>query len=193
MEKYDVLEPDYFYHIYNRGNNKEDLFVENENYLHFLNLIKKHLITVADVYAYCLMKNHFHLLIRMKSKEELNLNDIKLDKLSQPFSNTFNAYSKAINKKYNREGSLFKVRFKRERITDLDYLRNVVVYIHLNPLKHNFTDDFRNYPFSSYSAMVSNKSTALKREQVLELFDGTVNFEYVHKEMASKGNFEDFD
>lgn len=143
MEKYDALEPDHFYHIYNRGNNKENLFFEHSNYLHFLNLTKKHIVPIADVYAYCLLKNHFHFLIKMKSIEELKLmNKVNLDKLSQPFSNLFNGYTKAINKKYNREGSLFKVRFKRNRITDLDYLRNVISYIHLNPKKHGFTDNY---------------------------------------------------
>ena len=52
MEKYDILEPDCFYHIYNRGNNKEDLFLEPENYSHFLNLVKTHIIEIADIYAY---------------------------------------------------------------------------------------------------------------------------------------------
>lgn len=193
MEKYDVLEPDYFYHIYNRGNNKENLFVEDENYNHFLNLIKKHIVPMADVYAYCLMKNYFHLLVKIKSINELNSNNFNVDKLSQPFSNIFNAYSKAINKKYNREGSLFKVRFKRERITDLEYLRNVVAYIHLNPVKHNFTDDFSQYQYSSFKAILSNKSTLLKREQVLELFDNRNNFRYVHQLKERKDDFEVFD
>jgi hypothetical protein len=49
MEKYDVLEPDYFYHIFNRGNNKENIFKESENYFHFLELLKKHILTIADV------------------------------------------------------------------------------------------------------------------------------------------------
>jgi putative transposase len=97
MEKYDVLEPDYFYRIYNRGNNKGDLFFENSNYKHFLKLLKKHIVPIADIYAYCLLKNHFHLLIKIKSSEELS--GTNKNKLSQPFSNLFNAYTKAINKK----------------------------------------------------------------------------------------------
>ncbi|MGJ8744156.1 transposase [Polaribacter sp.] len=194
MEKYDVLEPGHFYHIYNRGNNKENLFVEDSNYSHFLNLIKKHISPIADVYAYCLLKNHFHLLIKIKSSEELSsIKKINLDKLSQPFSNLFNAYTKAINKKYNREGSLFKVRFKRNRITDLNYLRNVNLYIHLNPLKHSFTENYQEYLYSSYKSILSSKPIILKREEVIELFDDKDNFIHVHKENEQSDNFKEIE
>ncbi len=193
MEKYDVLEPDHFYHIYNRGNNKENLFFEESNYLHFLNLVKKHIVPIADVYAYCLLKNHFHLLIKMKSIEELSSIKINLEKLSQPFSNLFNAYTKAINKKYNREGSLFKVRFKRNRITDVNYLRNVICYIHLNPYKHRFTNNYQEYLYSSFRSILSSKSTILKREEIIELFDDKENFKYVHLEFEKSNHFEELD
>ncbi len=135
MESYDVLEPDFYYHIFNRGNNKEDIFKADDNYFYFLKLLKKHIVPVADVYAYCMLKNHFHMVVRIKSVEELksSIKSFNENKLSQPFSNLFNAYTKAINKRFNREGSLFKVRFKRHRILDEDYLRNVIIYLHLNP------------------------------------------------------------
>ncbi len=129
MEKQDVLEHDCFYHIFNRGNNKENLFIEDENYFHFLKLIKNHLATIVDIYSYCLMKNHFHLVLKIKSKKEIE-SILPINKIHQPFSNLFNAYTKAINKKYNREGSLFKVRFKRERIETENYLMNVII---INP------------------------------------------------------------
>ena len=146
------------------------------------------------MYAYCLLKNHFHLLIKIKSVEELlSLNKINLDKLSQPFSNLFNAYTKSINKKYNREGSLFKVRFKRNRITDINYLRNVILYIHLNPVKHNFTNNFQKYTYSSYVSILSFKKTVLKRNEVIDLFEDSENFIQVHLESQKKGNFEELE
>lgn len=192
MEKYDVLEPDHFYHIYNRGNNKEDLFFESENYLHFLNLVKKHIVPMADIYGYCLLKNHFHFLIKIKSVEELtSIDKINLDKLSQPLSNLFNAYTKAINKKYNREGSLFKVRFKRNRITDINYLRNVICYIHLNPYKHGFTNNYKDYLYSSFKSFLSLKPTVLKRKEILELFEDKENFIQAHLEFEKNANFEE--
>ena len=93
-----------------------------------------------------------------------------------PFSNLFNAYTKAINKKYNREGSLFKERYKRKRITDEKYLMKNIIYIHLNSMKHRFSEDFRAYPHSSFNALISDKSTKLKRKDVLELFGSKENF-----------------
>jgi len=193
MEKYDILEPDCFYHIYNRGNNKEDLFLEPENYSHFLNLIKIHIIEIADIYAYCLLKNHFHLVLKIKSKTELPEKYHSGNNLSQPFSNLFNAYTKAINKWYGREGSLFKVRFKRERISDLNYLRNAIIYIHLNPVKHSFTKDYSAYLYSSFQSLISTKDTLLKRMEIFELFGDNKNFIFVHQEELKKGGFEDFD
>ena len=59
-----------YYHIYNRGNNRENLFVENGNYTYFLERYFKYIEPVACTYAYCLMRNHFHLLIRTKAEEE---------------------------------------------------------------------------------------------------------------------------
>jgi len=193
MEKQDILEPDCFYHIFNRGNNKENLFLEDDNYIHFLNLIKKHLIPIAEIYAYCLLKNHFHLAVKIKSKEELETENYKLDKLHQPFSNLFNAYTKAVNKKYNREGSLFKVRFKRERIKTEEYLRNVIIYIHLNPVKHKFIENYLDYKYSSINALLSQKPTSLMRKEVIELFYNRENFIFQHNEMFLKGNYEDFE
>ena len=192
MEKQDILEPDCFYHIFNRGNNKENLFIEYENYLHFLRLVKNHLIAVAEIYSYCLLKNHFHLVLKIKSKEEVE-KFFSIDKIHQPFSNLFNAYTKAINKKYNREGSLFKVRFKRERIETDDYLRNVIVYTHLNPVKHKIQDNYLDYKYSSYNSIVSDKPTLLLRDDILELFGGKENFIFQHKEIFLKGNYEDFE
>jgi putative transposase len=60
------MQPGSFYHIYNRGNNKQEIFFEEKNYHHFLNLFQKYLASFVDVYAYCLMPNHFHFLIRIK-------------------------------------------------------------------------------------------------------------------------------
>ncbi len=175
MEKQDFLEKGYFYHIYNRGNNKENLFLEEDNYTYFLNLISKYLLPISDIYAYCLLKNHFHILLRIKEET-----DVLENKLHLPFSNLFNAYTKSINKKYNREGSLFKERYKRKRITDEKYLMQNIVYIHLNPIKHGFYENFRGYPHSSFNALISEKPTKLKRKEVLELFGGKENFIDAH-------------
>ena len=172
--KYEVLVEDSFYHIYNCGNNKENIFIEEQNYSYFLKLAKKHLSKTSNILSYCLLKNHFHFLI--KTKEEIIPKEI-----SQSFSNLFNAYSKSINKKYGRSGSLFKDRFSRIKLDSEEYLKNLILYIHLNPSHHNFIDDFRKYKHSSYNSILSDKPTSLLREYVLNLFENKQNFIDAHK------------
>jgi REP element-mobilizing transposase RayT len=143
MEK---IEESQYYHIYNRGNNSEDIFFEQDNYLYFLKLLKKHIEPNCSVFCYCLLPNHFHLLLR--------IND-ELKNPSQQFSNLFNAYTKAINLKYNRTGSVFQKPFRRIKISKEEYLKSLVLYIHLNPEHHDISDDFSNYQFSSYKSIKS--------------------------------------
>lgn len=176
--KQDILEPGTIYHIYNRGNNKEDLFIEKKNYYYFLELVKKHLLPITDLYCYCLLKNHFHLLLRIKDTNDLP--DKFRSKPYLPFSNLFNSYAKSINKADNRTGSLFQEHLPRNRVTDENYLIQLVVYIHLNPVKHQFSKDYKQYPYSSYSSYKSNNEMYINNNYVMNLFDGIENFEYCH-------------
>ena len=64
------MQPGCFYHIYNRGNNRQNIFFEERNYLYFLRLFEKYLFNLVDVYAYCLMPNHFHFLIKIKDANQ---------------------------------------------------------------------------------------------------------------------------
>jgi REP element-mobilizing transposase RayT len=172
--KYEPLTEDSYYHIYNCGNNKEDLFIDDDNYAYFLKLMKKYLLTTCDILSYCLLKNHFHLLIKAKPNMESKI-------ISQSFSNLFNAYSKAINKKYELNGSLFRDRFSRIRIGNEDYLKSLIVYVHTNPVHHGFTNNYESYKHSSYKAMISSGPTSLLRDFVIGLFEDKKNFTYVHK------------
>ncbi len=81
MKYSNAFEEGYFYHIYNRGNNSELLFKEEANYIYFLKLIRKYILPVADIYTYCLLNNHFHILIRIK---ENNLTPTTSGKISSP-------------------------------------------------------------------------------------------------------------
>jgi len=177
--KQDVLEPGATYHIFNRGNNKENLFVEPKNYDHFLKLMLKHILPVANVYAYCLLKNHFHLLIGIKEKEELP-NKYK-EKPYLAFSNFFNAYTKSINKMYSRTGSLFQEHLNRKRVENESYLIKLIAYIHLNPVKHQFTSDYKKYKYSSFQSYISGKKSNLDREFIF-MYINPEDFEYWHDE-----------
>ena len=185
--KKDFLEPGVVYHIFNRGNNKEDIFKEDKNYDYFLSLVEKYLLPIAEIYAYCLLKNHFHFVLRIKDIELIE--DRYKEKPHLPFSNLFNSYTKAINKTYNRTGSLFQEHFKRKRIENDEYLTQLVAYVHLNQVKHGFTDDFINYRYSSYKAYVSEKPTNVSCDYVMSLFGDKDNFMCWHN--INRLNLED--
>jgi putative transposase len=190
-----------YYHIFNRGNNREDIFLEERNYVHFLRLYEKYILPVAKTYAYCLLKNHFHLLVKVRTEEEIQKNlktlksekeqtlkavpnqtlkvektfrvgDVPPDYLSRSFSNFFNAYSKAINNAYGRVGALFQHPFGRVLIKDEPHLINVIAYIHKNPQKHHFVTDYRSWKYSSYFDLVSDEDTFICRQAVLDCFGG---------------------
>lgn len=172
------METDTYYHYYNRGNNRENIFREEANYAHFLRLMKKHLTPVVDLYSYCLLPNHFHLILKTKENNQLPLEYQDDGKpLWQPFSNLFNAYAKAYNKKYHRSGSLFQKIPKQLKIESTRYLQNLIVYVNTNSAHHGIAD-YHRYPHSSYSILISQDKTSLKRNEVLELFDGVENLEH---------------
>lgn len=164
------MQPGTFYHYYNRANNREKLFVEDENYRYFLQLLKKYIPTVADVYSYCLLPNHFHLVIKTREEQRLPAS-IRSEKrlIRHSFSDMFNAYAKAFNKKYNRRGSLFQKHPKHLQIDNNAYLREVILYVNNNAGHHNIADPER-YAHSSYHALLSTSTTLLARDKVIELF-----------------------
>jgi putative transposase len=178
------LQPGNYYHIYNRGINSCDIFRENDNYEHFLNLYDRHISPVANTFAWVLMKNHFHLLVQILPPDPEGFKNLQglevLKRINQQFSNLFNAYTKAINKRYHRTGSLFEHTFRRKQITSSKYLKQVVLYIHNNPVHHGFCEHPLEYPWSSYLSCISIKPTKLKREQVIGWFDNEGLFKKMH-------------
>lgn len=176
-----LLEPDTYYHIYNRANGSDDIFRQPRNYGYFLTLYSKYIPRVADTYAYCLLKNHFHLLVRIKSTEALK----GLDP-TQQFSNWFNAYAKAYNTVYKRNGSLFQRPFRRIPVLNPGYLETLVRYIHWNPQKHGFVSDFREWEYSSYHLLRSSTPTFLKRQELMEWFDQPSAFEEFHHQRVDE-------
>lgn len=180
-----------YYHIYNRGNNGENIFFEARNYEYFFKLYIRYIYPIAETYAYCLMRNHFHLLVKIAPKPDLlGLKDLEGLNYSQAFSNLFNAYTKTINKTYHRHGSLFEKNFKRLLIDSDSYLIQVVAYIHRNPQKHGFTDNFRNYPYSSYHSIQPQKQTRIASQQVLAWFNTAQNFENYHQQFDDSKAWE---
>jgi putative transposase len=184
------LEPECFYHIYNRGNNRETLFYNNENYKFFLRRYNEYLSPFVETYAFCLMPNHFHFLIRVKEFAEVPPFK-KVEPLSEAFRRFFTSYSMALNKERGRTGSLFQKNFKRLKITNTQYLANLVFYIHANPQLHSLTDDFRDYPWSSYNRILNSKPSALNKNMVIEWFSNSDNFIAYHSSKIDIATIKD--
>ncbi|RJE75044.1 MULTISPECIES: transposase [Reichenbachiella] len=184
------LAPESYYHIYNRGVNGQSVFFASKNYDYFLQQYARYVHPWVRTYAYCLLNNHFHLLIQVKSEEELSAVMLKdKDKpsywhVSNGFSSFLQGYTRAINKHYDRTGPLFERPFKRIAVTNNAYFSQLIRYIHHNPVKHGFVTDHKEYPYSSYHAHLATTSTKLYRREVLDWFGGKENYASFHEETA---------
>lgn len=157
-----------FYHQYNRGNNRGSIFTEERNYYYyFLDLVRKYLLPIMELYAYCLLPNHFHILIRIKDQKKLQPESNSAQDLSIPFSSCFGTYTKGFNKSNKRTGKLFEGRFKRNLVSNDQQLFQTIMYIHHNPQDHGLVKDFRIWPYSSYWNYVNRDSGGLIYEGLL--------------------------
>ena len=216
------LQHDRFYHIYNCGINGCALFTERSDYERFLHLYDKYIVPVAETYAWVLMGNHFHVLVRVKTAAEIGryvvLNSARSDdsgrfqttqdlsgsidlkesnntvfKTPNPtkhFAHLFNAYAKYFNTKHSRHGSLFEKPFKRKLIDNERYFKQVVMYIHNNPVHHGFCQKAIEYLWSSYVTCTSAKHTKLRRDEVIRWFGDVGNFVAVHNSCADHEEME---
>jgi putative transposase len=190
MKTIQPLEHSKYYHIYNRGIDSDILFKEISNFEHFLRLYDQHIEPIAETYAWCLMRSHFHFLVRIKGIDEIPTE--KKIQPSQSFSNLFNAYTRAFNKSYKRHGTLFERPFKRKEINSDNYFKNLIIYIHNNPVNHSICEHPISYPWSSYMTCLSSQPTRLKREEVIDVFNDPDNFKYMHQRINRENFIESF-
>lgn len=195
------MEPRKTYHIYTHANGYENLFQNEVNFRYFLKRYEDYIPAVADTLAYCLMPNHLHLLVRIKSEvalEEVFKNKLQdltglagedkkdlsgLERLTiQQFSHLFNAYNKAYNKfNKKRRGSLFTRAFKRIEITSDSYFTNIIHYIHHNPVHHGFVKNLADWPWSSYHDFLLPELTLVQQE-VINWFGNRQQFILFHQQ-----------
>jgi hypothetical protein len=166
------------------------------------------------------MKNHFHFLVRIKDENEIGflkpynidkdpieekwstispteITKYDITKLKKPvpyrmFGHMFNAYAKHYNFVYNHTGSLFEKTFHRKKASSTRYLQNLILYIHQNPIHHGIVNDILEYPWTSYTTIVSHEPTFLKREFVIECFGTIENFKALHKMINRNDLTSDF-
>ena len=154
--------PGGYYHIYNRGAHRVSLFREEDNYLFVLRRMKEYsrALDLAPI-AYCLLPNHYHLLVRQDGAHAAGL-------LPQ---RVFNSYSKAYNKRYGHSGTLFEGNYRVLPVEDEGYLLHLCRYIHLNPLLHGLVSDVSDWPYSNYPEWIGDREgTLVDRAFVLERF-----------------------
>ena len=157
-----------YYHVYNRGNRKQQIFLQDRDYERFLEKVieykKKFPIKIL---AYCLMPNHFHFLLQQ----------LAVDAISRFFSDLCNSHSRYFNIKYETVGSLYQGRFKAEKVDKDEYLIHLSRYIHLNPvdlfsfLGKGAIKQLLNYPWSSFQIYLSgNSNEIVSTDEVLGYF-----------------------
>ncbi len=177
-----ALQPSEIYHICSRGNNREDIFITSHDRDRFLELYEVHVTPGADTFAYCLLPNHFHILLRFSEIEHWPSSDPGLSP-SRRISNLLNAYARTFNSDRGRVGALFQRPFRRVLVQTQTQLLYVLSYIHLNPQRHGHVDDFRKWRYSSLAAIQSAGPTLLARDEVLSWFGGRTAFLAAHRSL----------
>lgn len=186
---YTKFESGRFYHIYNRTIDKKKMFVNDGNYIFFLKKFSYYLNELIEVYAYCLLDNHFHFLIRIKENDAINLHNV----VSKQFRLLFQSYALAFNKQQNRIGTLFQTPFKRALVKEQSHFSHLIYYIHNNPKKHKLINDFKIWKWSSCLSFLNEKPTLLKRKEVIGFFGSREQFQNFHdREIDDNFVIDDF-
>ena len=193
MKYFVPLESNKFYHIFNHAVGNENFFKCDDNYNFFIKKYIEYINPIANTYSFVLMPNHFHYLIEIKDRKNIYLRYLELELKKeipnvktekeldyekfamQQFSNFFNSYTKSFNKKYNRRGALFIDYLKRDEIKDEVHLKNIVLYIHQNPIHHKFCKRIDEWKYSSYKTILSNSFSHLQRDEVIKWFGDLEN------------------
>ena len=184
-----AFEYESIYHIYNKTNNKELLFRSEQNFLYFLILYAKYISPFAGTFAWNLLPNHFHFLLRLKKEKDIEeyIKSLPLDSqtkteklylvdkdintlMENEFKRFFTAYAMAFNNMHKRTGNLFYRTFKRVSVTEDSQFTQSLIYIHANAQKHGLVKQFDQYKWTSYHSLISEKPTKLLRKEIFDWF-----------------------
>jgi putative transposase len=164
------------YHLYNRGNNKQRIFFNPENYLYFLKKVRISILPHCDILAYCLMPNHFHFLINSDKRTvaKKTIAGTERNLLSEGVRNLLSSYTQAINKQNSTTGSLFQQNTKAKWIQKGSNLYDLLCfhYIHQNPIKAKLVEKMEDWEYSSFKDYCGMRNGSLCNKQLaIQLLD----------------------
>ena len=167
--------PDAWYHVMNRGRRREEIYLEKNDYLAFVDLLQESAqMFNVRIAAYSLMPNHYHVLIQTPDPN-----------LSRFMRHLDGVYTQRFNKSHKHDGQLFRGRYKSILIDQDSYLLELVRYIHRNPLKAALEETLGKYPWTSHKGYVSNakKWNWLHKNFILAMFskDGSESMKRYRK------------
>jgi len=179
--------PENIYHVYNQGNNKQDIFIEDFQFSYFLQLYKEYVVLHCETLAWCLMNNHFHFMIYTDSRcaELKKQGGLLLDPITNGFRKLLSTYAHEFNVKNNRSGSLFRPKTKSICLNDeaelnntfvskQDYYRNAFDYIHRNPVEAGIVKDLDQWKWSSYRSFLGLRAHSICNIQLAKEICGLV-------------------
>src|SRR5579885_209493 len=171
---------DSIYHVYNQGNNKQQIFFTHENYLYFLNNYRTLVAPYADTIAYCLMPNHFHFLVstNQQSVKKIKIGSLTLSALSNGIRILLSSYATAINKQQQTTGSLFRQKTKAKILNNgsVNYSFTAFHYIHQNPLEAGLVKSLSDWEYSSFKDYIGLRKGSLCNQKLAkQLIDANWN------------------
>ena len=175
------FEPGEFYHVYNRGNNRQPIFFNERNYLFFLKKVRKQLLPYSEIIAYCLMPNHFHFLLRVNDnglKERNSFGGKPMQELAYRIGILLSSYSQAINKQNKTTGSLFQQKTKAKILCEINngarisYFEQCFHYIHQNPMVARLIKNLCDWPYSSYLDYAGLRNGSLCSKEIFYIITG---------------------
>ena len=187
--------PDQYYHFYNRGNNRQAVFFERDNYIYFLKGIKRYLRGKVEIIAYCLMPTHYHILARVieqQTSEVLKTSEVSSKQVSLAMQKFLISYTKAINKRFDRVGALFQGQFHGKPITNYKHLLILCAYIHANPVKDGLAASPEMWDFSNYLEWMGlREGTLVNREFITEHFGSPEEYKAFLSEYMKNRHLDD--